>query len=223
MDIELGKPVMSRDDEQIGSVDRLIVDPEARIVKEFLIKEGTILTTDRVVDIERIVRIDGDGTIHLDIAAEDADSLPAFVESHYLPPDSHQINHMPEAWVGAHGGGPLIWSHTGRAPGEPGERSMFEPATVPSAPEQPESALADDSIVIDEGTNVVDRDGESFGTVEEVRYGPDGRISGFRVKSGTIFSSEFEIPMKWVDSMNPDAVRLAVTGEQAESAARTDG
>jgi uncharacterized protein YrrD len=225
MDIELGKAVMTNDGEQVGDVERLIVDPDQRVVREFLIKEGMLLSTERVVDIDLITSIDGDGTIHLSISSDEVESLPPFVENRYVSPTEHELNEMPQAWFGAAGGaggGPLIWGAAGPGRGEPGQGSMFEPATVPSAHTEPDYPVDQSSVVIDEGTNVIDRDGDSVGTVDEVQYDARGRIAGFRVDAGTIFSKKLNVPLKWVDSMQPDAVRLTVTSEEAESAAETE-
>jgi uncharacterized protein YrrD len=224
MDIELGKPVIASDGENVGEVERLIVDAEAKVVREFLIKEGTFVSTDRVVDIELISRIDDDG-VHLNVASDQIESLPAFVEERYSTPADHQISEMPQAWIGAAGGaggGPLLWGAAGPGRGEPGQGSMFEPATVPGGESSTESPLDQGSVVIEEGTNVIDVDDESVGSVAEVHYDTNGRISGFLVKSGTIFTTDIHIPLKWVDSMQPDSIRLAVTAEQAENAGRVD-
>jgi uncharacterized protein YrrD len=221
MDIELGKPVLGNDGEEIGDVERLIVDPNERVVREFMIKEGTLLSTDRIVHIDLVTRIDSDGTVHLSIASDDADSLPAFVEDRYVAPTEHELNEMPQAWIGAAGGaggGPLLWGAAGPPRGEPGQGSMFEPASVPTAPAEPDYPIDQTNVVIDEGTDVVDKDGEAVGTVDEVHYDAQGRISGLKVTSGTIFTKKLNVPLKWVDSMQPDAVRLSITGEEAESA-----
>jgi uncharacterized protein YrrD len=224
MDIELGQPVIAKDGEHIGDVERLIIDPEERVVREFLIKQGTLLSTDRIVDLDQVTNIDGDG-IHLAINSDEADSLPPFVEDRYTSPAEHELNELPHAWIGAGGtgGGPLfVGAPLGAGRDEPREGSMFEPASVPSAGPEPESPVDQSSVVVDEGTNVVDRNGESVGSVEEVHYGADNRISGFRVKSGTIFTEELNVPMKWVDSIQPDAVRLSITAEEAQDAGKVD-
>lgn len=224
MDIELGQAVFDQNGEHIADVDRLIVDQEAMVVREFLIREGTFLSTDRVVDVDLVSRIDENG-IHLTISADQADSLPPFVEDHYITPTEHELNEMPQVWIGAAGGaggGPLIWGPAGPGRAEPGQGSMFEPATVPSAPEETESAVDDSAAVIDEGTDVIDKEGEHVGDIEEVHYGHDGRISEFRVKSGLIFTKRLSIPLKWVDSIQNDAVRLSITAKEAEDAGKVE-
>ena len=224
MDIELGLAVRAQGGEQIGEVERLIVDPDERIVREFLIKEGTFLSTDRVVDIDLVTRIDDEG-VHLSIAANDADSLPAFVEDRYVVPAEHELNEMPHAWIGAAsgaGGGPLFWGAVGPGRGQPGQGSMFEPAPVPSAPAEPDHPVDPSNVIIDEGTDVIDKHGESVGSVEEVHYDSNDRISGFTVKTGWVFTNNLSIPLKWVDSMRPDAIHLAVTSDEAEKSGKIE-
>lgn len=223
MDIELGQPVIAQDGEQIGDVERLIIDQEQRKVREFLIKEGTILSTDRIVDIDLITRIDEDG-IHLSIPSDQADTLPAFVEGRYITPGEQELDTMPHAWIGAGGagGGPLIWGPTGTAGTDPGQGSLFEPASTPSAHAQPDRPVDQSSVVIDTGTDVVDKEGESVGSVEEVHYDNSGRVSGFTVKTGMVFTNQLNIPLKWVDSLQPDAVRLAITSDEAEKSGKVD-
>ncbi len=224
MDIELGQAVYDQNGEHIGDVERLIIDAEAMVVREFLIKEGTILSTDRVVDVDLVSRVDENG-VHLTISSDEADSLPPFVEERYVTPAEHELNQMPQVWIGAAGGaggGPLIWGPAGPGRGEPGQGSMFEPATVPSSPGASESALDQTGVIIDEGTDVIDKEGEHVGDVEEVHYGDDGRISALKVKSGTIFTKKLSIPLKWVDSLQQDAVRLAITAQEAEDAGKIE-
>lgn len=225
MDIELNKAVMSQDGEQIGNVERLIVDPEERVVREFIIKEGTFLSTDRIIDIDLITSIDDDGTVHLSIPADKADTLPPFVETRYVAPAEHELNEMPQAWfgaAGAAGGGPLFFGPAGPASGEPGQGSLFDPASPSTTPPEPDYPVDQSSVVIDEGTNVVDRDGESVGTVDEVHYDNAGKVARFKVETGTIFSKKLDVPLKWVDSIQPDAVRLSVTSDEAESAGEVE-
>jgi uncharacterized protein YrrD len=225
MDIELGKPVYTQDGEHVGDVERLIIDTEGNVVREFLIKEGTLLSTDRIVNVDLVTRIDEDG-VHISIPKDSVEDLPAFVKDHYVTPAEHELNEMPQAWIGpaggAGGGGPLITGPVSPDRHEPGGGSLFEPATVPAGAEAPESPVDDTGVVIDEGTDVIDRDGEHIGSVEEVHFGGDGHISGFTVKTGTIFTNELSIPLKWVDSLQPDGVRLTVSGEEAEKSGKVD-
>lgn len=219
MNIQLGKPVMGSDGEKIGEVDRLIIDKESYQVREFLIQEGTLLQTDRIVDVDQVTRIDEDGTVHLSIPSSEAESLQPFVETRYLAPGDRDLEVMPQAWAaGGAGGGPLLWAPAGPGHDHPAGRSLFEPASPPTADVEPDRPVDQMSVVVDTGTNVIGKNGEELGSVDEVFYDDDGQISRFRVKSGMIFSKDVDVPMNWVETIRPDGVQLSVTAEEAESA-----
>lgn len=218
MDIHLEKPVLGNDGEQIGTVDRLIIDRETHKVREFMVKEGTILTTDRIVDVDLVQNIDDDGTVHLSMPASEADSLPPFVETQYTEPTDQEMDTMPPVWAaGGAGGGPLFWAPAGPGRADPAGGSMFEPAPLDHSPAEPERPVDQQSVVIDEGTNVVASDGEAVGTVEEIRYDDAGEISGFRVTSGMLFTKKIDVPIRWVDDIRPDAVQLNMDAQKVES------
>lgn len=218
MDIQLEKPVLGNDGEQIGTVDGLIVDKETYKVREFMVREGTILTTDRIVDVSKVERLDEDGTVHLAIRSDEAESLPPFVETQYHKPTNDEINMMPPVWAATGAGsGPLFWAPAGAGRADPGEGSMFEPAPANPGPYEPERPVDQESVVVDEGTNVVGSDGESVGTVEEVHYDDAGEIAGFTVTSGVVFTKKIDVPIRWVDDIRPDAVQLNLGADKAES------
>lgn len=218
MDIHLEKPVIGRDGEQIGTVDRLIVDKETHKIREFMVKEGVILQTDRIVDVSNVERIDDDGTVHISVASDEAESLPPFVETQYTQPTDQELNTMPHLWAaGGVGGGPLFWAPAPSGRGETHGDTLFDPAPVDPGPYEPERPVDQQSVVIDEGTNVVGSDGEAVGTVDEVFYDNSGEISGFRVTSGMLFTKKIDVPIRWVNDVRPDAIQLSLDAERAES------
>ena len=70
MHIELGRPVMSRDGERIGTVDQLVLDPDTREVRAIIVHRGLLLTEDRLVDRAAIDTVALDGTVWLALDAE---------------------------------------------------------------------------------------------------------------------------------------------------------
>jgi uncharacterized protein YrrD len=215
--IELEKPVISRDGEEIGKVDGLIVDRDSMTISEFLIKEGTFISTERIVEIALITRVDDDGAIHLSVDSDDVDNLPPFVEDRYVAPGDHEIETMPQGWVSGAGGGVLFWGPAGPARGEPGQGTMFEPASPNPTPREPDPLVTEHEAIIEHGMNVVDRNDDSLGTVEEVLYDAGDKITGFRVDGGW-FSNDVIIRMNMVDTIHSDGVKLSVTADEARSA-----
>ena len=220
MDLELGKPVVSSDGEKVGSVDRLVFDANTRELRQIIVHQGTFLTRDRIVDRPMIDHVDDDGTVHLDATASVVDQLPEFVEANFLIPAEDELRWFPHAWVNSGGGvgAPILYG-----PGELGQGydqhgGLFEPAPLNPPTEEVRSNIGEDTVTLDRGTNVVDRDGEKIGTVDDVIYDEDGAIAGFVVKAGLLFHHDLRIPAEWVESMSPASVRLKVSADEAEGA-----
>jgi uncharacterized protein YrrD len=218
MDIEINNKVMSSDGEEIGTVDRLIIDQESMKVREFVIQQGAIFGSDKIVDIEHIANIDGDGTIHLSITKDQAEDLTEFVESRYIQPNPGDFDLMPQTWAaGGAGGGPLFWGPAGPGRGYPGEGSMFEPAPSDPPDMEPASSVDQTAAVIAEGTEVIARDGESLGTIEEVHYDASGRITHLTVERGWISSDKLTISADLIDATGPEGIKLSTTVAEAEA------
>lgn len=222
MDIELNKPVFSSDGEEIGTVDRLIIDQDTMKVREFVMQQGTFLSTDRVVNIEQVANVASDGTVHLTIASDEAENLQPFVENRYVQPRPEQIDLMPQTWAAAGaGGGALFWGPASPGRGYAGEGSMFEPAPSDPPEMRPADSVDQQSAVLAEGTEVRSSDGESLGTINEVSYDASGRIASFTTERGWISSDKLTLSMDLVESYGPDGVQLSVTANEAESAGAT--
>lgn len=223
MDLELGKPVVSSDGQQIGKVDRLVFDANTRELRQIIVHQGAFLSKDRIVDRPMIEMVDADGTVHLNATAQMVEQLPEFVEANFIIPQEDQLRWFPHAWVNSGGGvgAPILFGPGVVGQGYDAHGGLFEAAPLDPPVEEVRSNLREDSVVLDRGTNVVDRDGEKIGTVDDVIYDENGAIAGFVVKAGFLFHHDVRIPAEWVDSMDPASVRLKVSADEAEGAGAT--
>jgi len=80
MDIGLGMSVYTSDGQGIGSVDRLILDPDTNQVKAAVIRKGTFLPHDKEV-IRELMDITPDGNIRLTATAADLTAFKTAVTS----------------------------------------------------------------------------------------------------------------------------------------------
>lgn len=112
MQIQLGKPVVSKDGKQVGRVDRIALDYETREVKQIVVHQGVLLTHDRLVDRELIDRVDEDGTVHLALTAAEVDRLPEFVEAEFIVPTEEDVRGLPFIEPGVPGGigAAVLWA-----------------------------------------------------------------------------------------------------------------
>jgi uncharacterized protein YrrD len=76
--------------------------------------------------------------------------------------------------------------------------------------------------MIESGTDVVGSDGDKVGSVDDVLFDAEGRITGFIVRAGFLFKHDVMIPIERVAEIGHDQIHLNVTGDQAEAEGRRD-
>lgn len=220
MDIELGKPVVTEGGKQIGSVDGLIFDPHSKELVQLLVKQGTLLSKDRIAAIDEVASVDGDGTVHLSIPDSMADQLPAFVEREFVIVKPHEYPDLPPSFAGGTGAGLLFWGGSRLGLGYDPHSQYFETAPLDPPETEIQSNVDENMVVIKAGTDVVGSDGDKLGDVDHVLYNEDGEITGLVVKAGFLFHHDVQIPANWIETVTGDQVRLNVSSDEAEHAGR---
>jgi len=211
MELRLGSTVITSDGKEIGKVDRLVLDPETREITEAIVHKGFLLTEDRIVPMSSVRGVDSDGAVHLTTTSDAIDQLPLFVERAYYIPTEDEYSTLPYAthgFMAAPGvASPLLWG----AP--PAGRPLMDPTPVEPEP-LVDASVGEDTVVIDKGTNVLDRHGESVGHVEDVQYDSFGRMTSIIVKSGLIRKHEYRVPAHRIEKLLDSEVWLTVRGEE---------
>lgn len=82
--LRIGAPVYARDG-RFGTLAKIVVDPHARRVTHLVVRQGWLLTEDRVIPIERVERADPDG-VYLDSVSTDLDRYPRYREESFIEP-----------------------------------------------------------------------------------------------------------------------------------------
>lgn len=85
MQLDLGSHVKTSDGEDVGTVSRIIFQVQNMKVREFVVREGVLLTHDRIVHLDKVDHIDGDHVVHLRTSADEVDDLPGFVPEEHMP------------------------------------------------------------------------------------------------------------------------------------------
>lgn len=70
-----GAPVMSKDDEHVGSVERVFTEPENGKVSHFIVSQGLLLKTRKAIPIQWVKALD-DEQVHLTVLAQELEDLP---------------------------------------------------------------------------------------------------------------------------------------------------
>jgi sporulation protein YlmC with PRC-barrel domain len=218
MDITLGMHVYTSDDKDLGTVDRLILDPDRNSVKAAVVRKGVLLHQDVEVPADMLTaRPNGDA--RLAYSSAEVDKLPDFLEGSYTtpPPDymppmaypptafywpvGYGLGREPLQTMPAAGVGPATWTGASDADREVGaalQRQDLENA------------------VIGEGSDVLGRDGGKVGTVSELAFDPDtSTLTGLMVHKGIIFGKDTTLPASLIDSVDDGVVYLKVDAREA--------
>jgi uncharacterized protein YrrD len=213
IDVRLGSSVFSSDGKRVGKVDGLVIDPDSKSMLEIIVHQGLVFSTDRIVDVIYIDRIDEEGAVHLTVDADEADRMPPLVTRDYTVASSAGPAPIPST-IGRGPTDPLMWRSgpAGRGMHSSNEAEYLV-AVASAAPVEVRSDLPDESVVIDSGTDVVTVDGEKIGTVDDVIYDEAGGLTGFVVKTGRFHHHDITVTISNVAAMTNTYVRLKVDAE----------
>lgn len=201
MRIDIGMKVRTVEGEEVGKVERVILDPETRVVDAVVVHRGLVLTRDVVVPLSLIQGAGKDG-VRLRIGKVQLAELPDFIERHYVAPSEEG------AIISPYAPGSILYPLAPR----------YEIRGVPT----PYEAIAEERIApprdvdISAGTEVRTVDGP-IGVVDEVRTDPlADRVTTIVVRKGPDLKKDVEIPIEFVDDLTDDHIKLSLTTQQVE-------
>ncbi len=205
MQIRIGARVQTRDGQEVGTIDRLILDPATNAVKAAVIRRGVLLPRDVAIPVTA-VETGPAGDLRLAYTADQLDGLPDFVESDYTatPPVGSV------APIGAAPAG-LLWP-TGYGVLATGPLSstalvLEDEAEEMVTPTQQDLANA----LIDEGSDIVSRDGKVVGQLASLAFDPaSGHLTRFVIRRGLVFARTMELPAALIARSDDRALSLRV-------------
>lgn len=226
MQIEIGAKVVSQDGEDIGKVDRIVIDPETREVIEIITHKGIFSNEDRIIERAFIASAD-DETVQLNIAAAKVHELPTFVQADFIIPEESwdavlwpaqgeeygYTTTASEAWMG----GGSVLAETGPGSGQysrvtGGSLGAFQ---LEDTTMEVRSNLPENAVVLQKGTDVFSSDGKKLGAVDDLSYDSDGTLTGLHVRSGILRHHEAYAPASLIQSMTHERITLNVDATTA--------
>lgn len=202
-----GADVYSSSGEKIGTLSRVVIDPNTNEVTHLVIERGLLFTTDKLVPIglfnsenqEKIILLDSD----LDLTA-----LEDFQNDDYVnlgPTEYSQGEVESSYWY------PPInyaWWRTGT--------QMLSPPmplyTVRAAQNIPEGTVA-----LEEGARVVSADDKHVGNIEQLIVdSQDNRVTHLVISEGLFFKEHKLVPVLWISTLGEQQVRLSVNSRTLE-------
>jgi len=215
MRVNLDAKVRASDGEDVGSVDRAVVDPRTNEVTHMVVRTGAIFGRDIMVPREDLERasLDGD-TLQLDLTKDELEQFPDFVMDQYGAP--------PPTWVAPAGYG---FPSTGYA-----WPIAVDPMMGPAPMMLPDDDLDDDfegpdQVTLTKGALVMDRNSDDVGVVDDVRFDVEtGRLQGFVLRVGGALRTLFgggdtvEVSRQQIERIGESMVHLRLAKEEIEAA-----
>jgi uncharacterized protein YrrD len=203
--------VLTSDDEKVGRIDRVVIDPKSLEVTHLVVKKGFLFTKDKVIPVD-LVEATAEKGVVLKAGTEGPDELPDFEETHHVPVEDvasfrreRPEYNRPLIWYGPLGGIP--WWERSAYPGYP--RPAFVKRTDRNIPEG--------TIPLQEGAKVLSRNGDRVGEVERIYAEPDEqRATHLLISRGLLSKEKKLVPSHWVDHVLEDEVRLSVESDFLE-------
>ncbi|HXT38149.1 MAG TPA: PRC-barrel domain-containing protein [Chloroflexota bacterium] len=213
MHVDIGAPVRSSDGQDIGSVDRLIMDPNRNDVTAAVIRKGMFLPRDVEVQIDDLRQASGGG-FSVNMTAEEVKNLPEFYEANYsLPPPDYltpagytygSLYWPTSLLVGGYGGTPYMGTNP-------------NPAGTAAATEAADRLSRDawENAVIGKGSTVTARDGKNVGKVEDITFDSNtGAVTELVMRTGLFSHTDHVLDPGLIESVDEGVVYLNVDSDQ---------
>jgi sporulation protein YlmC with PRC-barrel domain len=196
--------VLAADGQQVGTLERVVLNPETRVVTHIVVHRAAFLKRDsRVVPIYLVAGTDMDQILLL-WAAGDLESLPPFEETHLVDREGSVDNPSPIVKT------PAVDTQTSIY-GYPGLGVSVGPAPGEKFVTQIEQNIPEGTVALKEGARVITAEGRSVGKVERILADvPAERATHLLVSMG-MFTRDWKlVPMTWVDAIHESEVYLRV-------------
>lgn len=228
MRVQLGGAVVCSDGQQVGTVDRLVIDPVTRKLLQLIVRQGRWLTQDRIIDRQFVDGVGVNGVVRLTMPTESVNDLPQFVQAQFVTPQANWDTVLyPKVGGSNYGGVGIASSFAATAPvikasGPAGGYAGGLPGDVIGAGGYSDlnfevrSNLPSNALLIDRGTSVIDSDNRRFGQIDDFVYDETGEITGFRVRGGLFGRHRAAVPVSAVTGATPDEVRLSIPAAEVE-------
>jgi uncharacterized protein YrrD len=223
MNIDFGTRVHSHDNQEMGRIKHLILDVPSGKVKTIVVEKGLFFTEDIEIPLEAIERI-GEKEITLNYTADQVKDLPHFDKKRYTEAPDEHIQPYFGSPVGSllwPGGTSFTTSPSGLYPTAVAVPNSDGEASESSESEEIRRRVERENAVITVGSDVISRDGEKVGEVDNVIFDAEtGWPSTIVISKGYLFTELVDIPAESIDSVDDDAIYLKITKEDLKMARR---
>lgn len=208
MQFKDGANVYTADGDQVGRIDRVVIDPRTKEVTHVVVRKGLLFTEDKVVPLDLIVGATED-MVTLREDAGDLEQLPPYEEMQYIlldeadQPEVYRPGYAPPTYWYPSVGGAWYGAYPHYYPSETSYTTRVE------------QNIPEGTVGLKEGAKVISADGEHVGNIERVMT-VDDRATHLLISQGLLFKERKVIPTTWISTITEDEVDLNVRASLLE-------
>lgn len=204
--------VYTADGQQVGVIDRVVLDPQTNEVSHVVVRQGWLFTEDKVVP-TALIDVATEEEVRLRADVDNLDELPLFEVTHYIPYDdtAYANETATTAAYPALGYARPLYGYPPLGGVWGGYYSgYYAYPTTPYAVET-ERNIPEGSIALKQGASVFASNGESVGQVARVFVDEETQqVTHLLISEGWLFKEKRIVPADWIKSVIEDEVQLAV-------------
>jgi uncharacterized protein YrrD len=210
MDVSLGSHVTTKDNQDLGAIDRLILDTATGQVRAVIVRKGVLLHEDVEIPLEKL-SIAPDSTLRVPYTTDQVRDLPEFQPASYTaaPPNYVPSSDYPPAtpyWPIGSGGVQAPPVAQGPAPGTGRNVVSGEVFDEVTAAQRRQDL---DNAVIAEGSDVIGRDGKKLGEAHQLFFDIEsGLLTHFIVRKGFLVGKDHDLPASLIASVDDGVLYL---------------
>jgi uncharacterized protein YrrD len=207
MELKEGMSVFTPNGEEIGKINRFIVDPVTNEITHLVIEKGKLFSEDKVLPF-RMIRPSEERVV-LKEATGDLQKLPPFEEKYFVraddPEDASLTGNNTHTQRNIF---TYFWYPSNVNTGFP----AYELENPSVTPVEIRRNIPENTVSLKEGSHVISSDGKHVGDVERFVVQPgSNQVTDFLISRGLLFKDQKRVPVDWVKSLEEDKVHLAVS------------
>ena len=202
--------VYTSDRQQVGHITHVVLDPDTKKVTHVVVRQGIILTEDKVVPIELLQSSDPEGVI-LREDVGDLHGLLIFEEAHYVQVDlPHDVE---AARLGGTVSGFYLWYPPALPTPSINDIKKHGQYMVHRTVRRLEKNIPAGEVALKEGAEVISVDDHPVGHIESVLVDPQTeQMTNIVIARHVLLATHRRlVPVAWVHSVYENTVFLTVT------------
>ena len=213
MQFKKGTHVYTSDHRDVGTIDRVVLDPRSDEVSGVVVRKGWLFTEDKVVPIG-VVDSASEDAIQLSKNADDLQQLPEFEETYYVRASDMTPNNDPTTVSEAPPYPDPVYAYppVGTAWWGYGTLNSYVPDYPPDYVQKTQQNIPEGTVAVREGARVLSLEGDHVGNVEQVFTDETtNQVTHLVISQGLLFKNRKLIPSNWVQNAGEDDVMLTVS------------